>query len=93
MTQKAVVAKDDVDGEDGVIFELNQLNNGKKKNTRDLAKFCNLLCNLPFLPSPKIRQVNYIILYFFFFLNLWIYVQQVNLLLRRTGGVSHLSTG
>ena len=35
----------------------------KKKNTRDLAKFCNLLCNLPLLPSPKIGRVNYIILY------------------------------
>ena len=67
MTQKAVVAKDDVDGEDGGVFELNQLNKGglcKNKNkTRDLAKFCNLHCNLPFLPSPKIRRVNYIILY------------------------------
>ena len=35
----------------------------KKKESCDLAKFCNLLCNLPLLPSPKSRQVNYIILY------------------------------
>ena len=66
MTQKVAVAKD-VDGEDGGAF---QLNNGglfkfkfKKGKTRDLAKICNLLCNLPLLPSTKIGQVNYIILY------------------------------
>jgi len=30
--------------------------------TRDLAKFCNLHRNLPYLPSPKIALVIYIIL-------------------------------
>ena len=69
MTQKAVVAKDDVDGEDGVIFELNQLNNGKKKNTRDLAKFCNLLCNLPFLPKNRASKLHNFILSWSFIRN------------------------
>ena len=64
MTQKAAFAKDDADGEDGGVFELNKGGLFKKKTkTRDLAKICNLLCNLPLLPSPKIGQVNYIILY------------------------------
>jgi hypothetical protein len=32
------------------------------KKARDLAKICNLHRNLPFLPSPKIGLVIYIIL-------------------------------
>jgi hypothetical protein len=42
---------------------------------------------------PKWASKAVTTFFFFFFLNLWIFVQQVNLLLRRTGGVSHLSTG
>jgi hypothetical protein len=34
-----------------------------KKRARDPTEICNLQCNLPYLPSPKIGLVIYIILY------------------------------
>ena len=63
-----------VDDEDaGSVFELNNYQSARndagiapfscRKFARDLAIICNLLGNLPYLPSPKKSLVIYIILY------------------------------
>ena len=70
VTDKAAVAKDEMDGEDGGDFEgvwAKRLAALAPKKARDSnmwpVKFCNLLRNLHYLHSPEIGKVIYIIIY------------------------------